>query len=122
MRREGGVPKPWPESAGGAAAAAPLVILSGAEQKYLRAIEASVQVRDLDRLFLRTEAQSQSLLPHAVMVAMQFAAGGALQRLECLNSNALGAAAMNQLCDRDVDLTVRAARPWYLCWFFQPGV
>jgi len=105
------------------AAPSQLVLLSGAEQEYLlRVIEAAVQVRDLGQLFLWTQGQLQSLLPHAVMVAMRFDAGGALQRLECLNSNVIDAAAMTQLCDRDTGLAVRAARHWSATGLGQPAM
>lgn len=107
----------------GAAAPDQLVILSGAEQEYLlRVIEAAVQVRDLGQLFLWTQGQVQALLPHAVMVAMRFDTGGALQRLECLNSNVLDAAAMRQLCDPVAGLAVRAARHWSSAGRDQPAM
>jgi transcriptional regulator EpsA len=100
-----------------------LVVPSGAEQEYLlRVIEAAVQVRDLGQLFLWTQGQLQCLLPHAVMVAMRFDAGGALKRLECLNSNVLDAAAMARLCDRDAGLAVRAARHWSATGLGQPAM
>jgi transcriptional regulator EpsA len=107
------------------AAAAPdqSLILSGADQEcLLRVIEAAVQVRDLSQLFLLTQGQLQSLLPHAVMVAMRFDAGGALQRLECLNSNVLDATAIAHLCDRDAGLAVRAARHWSATGLGQPAM
>jgi transcriptional regulator EpsA len=107
----------------GAAAPDQLLILSGAEQEYLlRVIEAAAQVRDLSQLFLWTQGQLQSLLPHAVMVAMRFDAGGALQRLECLNSNVLDAAAIAHLCDRKAGLAVRAARHWSTTGLGQPAM
>jgi transcriptional regulator EpsA len=107
----------------GATAPDQLVVLSGAEQEYLLCvIEAAVRVRDLGQLFLWTQGQLQSLLPHAVMVAMRFDAGGALQRLECLNSNVLDAAAMAQLCDPDAGLAVRAARHWSATGLGQPAM
>lgn len=107
----------------GAAAPDQLVVLSGAEQEYLlRVIEAAVQVRDLGQLFLWTQGQLQSLLPHAVMVAMRFDADGALQRLECLNSNVLDAAAMTHLCDPEAGLAVRAARHWSATGLGQPSM
>jgi hypothetical protein len=61
-------------------------------------------------------------LPHAVMVAMRFDAGGVLQRLECLNSNVLNAAAIAHLCDRDAGLAVRAARHWSATGLGQPAM
>jgi hypothetical protein len=107
----------------GAAAPDALPILSSAEQEdLLRVIEAAVQVRDLGQLFLWTQGALQSLLPHAVMVAMRFDAGGALQRLECLNSKVLDAAAMAHLCDRDAGLAVRAARHWRATGLGQPAM
>jgi transcriptional regulator EpsA len=107
----------------GAAAPDQLLILSGADQEcLLRVIEAAVQVRDLSQLFLLTQGQLQSLLPHAVMVAMRFDAGGALQRLECLNSNVLDATAIAHLCDRDAGLAVRAARHWSATGLGQPAM
>ena len=61
-----------------------LVILSELEQEYLlRIIESSLQVRDLRQFFLWTQGQLQALLPHEVMVCMQFDQSRALQRLEC---------------------------------------
>jgi transcriptional regulator EpsA len=107
----------------GAAAPDQLLILNGADQEcLLRVIEAAVQVRDLSQLFLLTQGQLQSLLPHAVMVAMRFDAGGALQRLECLNSNVLDATATAHLCDRDAGLAVRAARHWSATGLGQPAM
>lgn len=100
-----------------------LVILSGAEQEYLlRVIEAGVQVRDQGQLFLWTQGQLQALLPHAVMLGMRFDAGGALQRLECLNSNVLDAAAMAHLCDPVGGLAVRVARQWRVAGLEQPAM
>lgn len=100
-----------------------LVILSSTEQEYLLCmIEAAVQVRDLGQFFLWTQGQLQSLLPHAVMVAMRFDAGGALQRLDCFNSNVLDAAAMAQLCDQEAGLAVRAARHWSETGLGQPAM
>jgi transcriptional regulator EpsA len=107
----------------GAAAPDQLVILSDAEQEYLlRVIETAVQVRDLGQLFLWTQGQLQAVLPHAVMVGMRFDAGGALQRLECLNSEVLDAAAMTRLCDPFAGLAVRAARQWTAAGLGQPAM
>jgi len=107
----------------GAAAPDQPVVLSGAEQEYLlRVIEGAVQLRDLSQMFLWAQGQLQSLLPHAAMVAMRFDAGGALQRLECLSDNALDAAALAHLCDRDAGLAVRAARHWGATGLGQPAM
>jgi hypothetical protein len=38
------------------------------------------------QFFLWTQGQLQALLPHQVMVALQFAPSGALRRLECLHA------------------------------------
>jgi len=107
----------------GARAPDQLVILSSTEQEYLLCmIEAAVQVRELGQFFLWTQGQLQSLLPHAVMVSMRYDAGGALQGLECLNSNVLDAAAMAHLCDRGAGLAVRAARHWNETGLGQPAM
>lgn len=107
----------------GAVAPDQLLTLSGVEQEYLlRVIEAAAQVRDLGQLLLWAQGQLQSLLPHAVLVAMRFDAGGALQRLECLHSNVLDAAAIAHLCDQDAGLAVRAARHWSAAGLGQPAM
>ena len=88
-----------------------LVILSKLEQEYLlRIIESSVQVRDLGQFFLWTQGQLQALLPHALMVCMQFDPDGALQRIEALHGSVLDESAMARLCDPDRGLAVRVAR------------
>jgi transcriptional regulator EpsA len=88
-----------------------LVILSTMEQEYLlRIIEASLQVRDLRQLFLWSQGQLQALLPHQLMVCMQFGPDGALERLEALHASAQGDAALARLCDPDTGLAVRLAR------------
>lgn len=107
----------------GAAAPEQSPILGGAEQEdLLRVIEAAVRVRDLRQLFLLTQGALQSLLPHAAMVAMRFDAGGALQRLECLTSKVLDAAAMAHLCGPDAGLAVRLARHWRAAGLGQPAM
>jgi transcriptional regulator EpsA len=88
-----------------------LVILSKLEQEYLlRIIESSLQVRDLRQFFLWSQGQLQALLPHQLMVCMQFAPDGALLRLESLHGSVQGAAALAQLCDPDAGLALRLAR------------
>ena len=107
----------------GAAAPDQSPILGDAEQEdLLRVIETAVQVRDLHQFFLLTQGALQSLLPHAAMVTMRFDAGGALQRLECLSSNLLDAAAMAHLCEPDAGLAVRAARHWRAAGLGQPAM
>jgi len=88
-----------------------LVILSALEQEYLlRIIEASLQVRDPRQFFLWSQGQLQALLPHQLMVCMQFAPDGALQRLEALHGSMLDEAAMTQLCNPEDGLALRLAR------------
>ncbi|MFC0131695.1 helix-turn-helix transcriptional regulator [Massilia eurypsychrophila] len=89
----------------------PVVILSKFEQEYLlRAIEASVQVRDLRQFYLWTQGQLQALLPHQLMLCMQFDGADALVRLECLHAGVLGEAVQRQLCDPADGLALRLAR------------
>lgn len=89
----------------------PVVILSRQEQEYLlRVIESGVRVASPHGFFLWTQGQLQTLLPHRMLVAMQFAPGGALQRLECLHGAVLDTDALARLtCARD-GLAPRIAR------------
>ncbi|MDB5936300.1 MAG: Helix-turn-helix transcriptional regulator [Massilia sp.] len=89
----------------------PVVILSKLEQEYLlRVIEASVQVRDLRQFYLWTQGQLQALLPHQLMLCMQFDGADALVRLECLHAGVLDDAVQRQLCDPFEGLAARLAR------------
>jgi DNA-binding CsgD family transcriptional regulator len=64
-----------------------VVILSAREQEYLLgAIEAAVKVRDTRQFFLWTQGQLQALLPHQLMLCMQFDEVGALLRVEGLGA------------------------------------
>lgn len=88
-----------------------LVILSKTEQEYLlRIIEASVDLRDMRQFFLWSQGQLQALLPHEMMVCMQFGADGALQRIEAVHGGVLDATAMAALCDPERGLAPRLAR------------
>jgi transcriptional regulator EpsA len=88
-----------------------LVILSKIEQEYLlRIIESAVQLRDPRQLFLWSQGQLQALLPHQLMVCMQFDPKGALLRMEALHARVLDEAAMARLCDPDHGLALRVAR------------
>ncbi|WP_377703840.1 LuxR C-terminal-related transcriptional regulator [Pseudoduganella sp. UC29_71] len=96
------------------------VILSKLEQEYLLgAIEASLSVRELRSYFLWSQGQLQALLPHRVMVCMQFGpAGGqrgALLRIECLHGTILDRAVLTQLCEPAQGLAPRLARHAAAC-------
>ena len=92
------------------------VILSKLEQEYLLgAIEASLEVRELRSYFLWTQGQLQALLPHQVMVCMQFGpAGGpdgaSLLRIDCLHGTVLDSAVLAQLSHPTQGLAPRMAR------------
>ena len=87
------------------------VILSKMEQEYLlRIIESSLQVRDLRQFFLWSQGQLQALLPHQLMVCLQFSSQGALQRIEAVHGSVVDEAAMARLCDPHAGLAVRLAR------------
>ncbi|MCS0589365.1 LuxR C-terminal-related transcriptional regulator [Massilia norwichensis] len=89
----------------------PVVILSRQEQEYLlRAIESGLRVASMRQFFLWTQGQLQALLPHQVMVALQFAPSGALRRLECLHATVLAPQAASLLADRRDGLALRIAR------------
>ena len=88
-----------------------VVILSKMEQEYLlRIIESSLQVRDLRQFFLWSQGQLQALLPHQLMVCLQFSSEGTLQRFEALHGGIDGDAALARLCDPHAGLAVRLAR------------
>ena len=89
----------------------PIVILSRQEQEYLlRAIESGLRVASMRQFFLWTQGQLQALLPHQVMVALQFSPSGALRRLECLHATVLPPRAGLLLTDRGDGLALRIAR------------
>lgn len=92
------------------------VILSKREQEYLLgAIETSLKVNELRSYFLWTQGQLQALLPHQVMVCMQFGpagspAGGVLSRIDCLHGTLIDSAVLAQLSDPAAGLATRLAR------------
>ncbi|KQW88648.1 LuxR family transcriptional regulator [Massilia sp. Root418] len=91
------------------------VILSKLEQEYLLgAVDASLSVRELRSYFLWAQGQLQALLPHQVMVCMQFAPvggrHGALSRIECLHGTVLDNDVLAHLADPARGLALRLAR------------
>jgi DNA-binding CsgD family transcriptional regulator len=85
----------------------PVVILRPQEQEYLLcAIESGLRVASPHQFFLWTQGQVQALLPHQVLVCLQFGHGGALTRLECLHGTVLAPGAQQAL----TDLALRIAR------------
>jgi transcriptional regulator EpsA len=88
-----------------------LVILSQLEQEYLvHAIEAALPVRDAGQFFLWTQGQLQALLPHQVLVCLQFGARDEVLHSECLHSRVLDPQLRCRLADRDSGLALRLAR------------
>jgi transcriptional regulator EpsA len=88
-----------------------LVILSNREQEYLlHAIEAALPVQDARQFFLWSQGPLQALLPHQVMVCLQFGAQDELQHVECVHSTVLDAGLRARLTHRDDGLALRLAR------------
>lgn len=88
-----------------------LVILSKLEQEYLlHAIEAALPVQDARQFYLWAQGQLQALLPHQIMVCLQFGAQDELQHAECLHSTVLAPALRQRLSNRDDGLALRLAR------------
>jgi DNA-binding CsgD family transcriptional regulator len=86
------------------------VVPSAREQEYLlRIIEAAHQVRDPAQLFLLAQGQMQALLPHQIMVCLQFDSGGALVRDEVLAASVIDPALRRRLCDGRDGLAVQLA-------------
>lgn len=76
----------------------------------LRIIESSLHVRDLRQLFLWSQGQLQALLPHQLMICMQFGTDGALERMESVHAGVPDAAVLARLCDPHTGLALRLAR------------
>ena len=75
------------------------VILSTLEQEYLlRIIESSMYLREPRQLFLWSQGQLQALLPHRLMVCLQFDPGGALLHTEALHGSLLDPTALARAC------------------------
>lgn len=88
-----------------------LVILSPLEQEYLlRVVEAGARVRDMRQFFLWTQGQLQALLPHQVLLCMEYGPGDALRRVECIHGAVLDDDLLRQLTDPAHGLAVQAAR------------
>lgn len=88
-----------------------LVILSKVEQEYLlHAIEAVLPVRQSRQLCLWTQGQFQALLPHRIMVCLQFGAQDEVQHVECMHSTVLDAGLLARLGDKTDGLALRLAR------------
>lgn len=87
-----------------------VVILSLREQEYLLgAIEAAVRVRDLRQFFLWAQGQLQALLPHQLMLCLQFDGSGRLTRVEPVHGGRLDAATMRALTEGEQSLAARLA-------------
>ena len=87
------------------------VILSKLEQEYLlHIIEAAQQVRNLRQFFLWCQGQLQALLPHQLMVCMQFGPGQALHRVETVHGQLIDDAVLARLCDPQAGLAIQLAR------------
>jgi transcriptional regulator EpsA len=88
-----------------------LVILSKLEQEYLlHAIEAALPVHDARQFFLWTQGQLQAVLPHQIMLCLQFGTQDELQHVECLHSTVLDAVLRERLGNRADGLALRLAQ------------
>ncbi len=87
-----------------------IAILSKLEEEYLmRASEAAIYVRKLRQLFLWTQGQLQGLLPHRVMVCIQFGDNDEVVSIECLDGDLRAPGFMKAMCDGEEGLAVRLA-------------
>jgi transcriptional regulator EpsA len=88
-----------------------LIILSKLEEEYLvRASESAIHVRKLRQFFLWTQGQLQGLLPHQLMVCIQFGDNDEVLNIECLDNQVRDAELTKQLCHRENGLAIRLAR------------
>lgn len=89
----------------------PLIILSKTEQEYLlHAIEAVLPLRHARQFCLWTQGQFQALLPHRIMVCLQFGPQDEVQHVECMHSTVLDAGLLARLGDKSDGLALRLAR------------
>lgn len=89
----------------------PVVILDRLEEEYLVRIgEAFVQVRNSRQFFLWTQGQVQALLPHQLMVCIQFDDTDGVACIEPVDGHARDPACTRQLCHPQHGLAVRLAR------------
>ncbi len=87
------------------------VILTPREQEYLlHALESALHLSELHQLFLWAQGECQALLPHQVMVCMQFGPQDELLRIECLHAHPLDAATLAALCQREHGLAPQLVR------------
>lgn len=87
------------------------VIPTRVEQEYLlAAIESSLHVRDGRSCFLWTQGPLQAVLPHRILVCLQFGMDDQLQHAECLHSSVLDKDATERLTHPCHGLAVRMAR------------
>ena len=88
-----------------------LVILTNFEQEFLlRAIESGLHVHKLRQFFLWTQGQFQALLPHQVMVCIQFGPVDEVLEVECLHSTLMEQKSIERLCNAFDGLVIRMAR------------
>ena len=89
----------------------PLIILSKMEQEYLlHAIEAVLPLRQARQFCLWTQGQFQALLPHRIMVCLQFGPQDEVQHVECMHSTVLDAGLLARLGGKTDGLALRLAR------------
>jgi transcriptional regulator EpsA len=89
----------------------PLVILDRLEEEYLVRIgEAFVQVRNIRQLFLWTQGQMQALLPHHLMVCIQFDETDGVVCVDPVDRHARDPTFTRNLCHPQHGLAVRLAR------------
>lgn len=87
------------------------IILDEREQEYIvRAIETSLQVTRKHQLFLWTQGLFHGLVPHDVLVALQFDESGKTIHIECITSSLLEGETFQRVCDPNMGLAVRIAR------------
>ena len=88
-----------------------MIILDKLEEEYLvRASESSIYVRKMRQFFLWTQGQVQGLLPHHVMVCIQFGDNDELVDIQCVDRLARDSVFVKLLCHPERGLAVRLAR------------
>ena len=88
-----------------------MIILDRLEEEYLiRVSESSIDVRKMRQFFLWTQGQVQGLLPHHVLVCMQFGDNDEIVTIECVDRLARDGAFVALLCHPEDGVAVRLAK------------
>ncbi|NRR31589.1 helix-turn-helix transcriptional regulator [Oxalobacteraceae bacterium] len=94
----------------GTAGAKPVSLTARQQEYLLHALDGALHVRDDFQFLLWSQGQLQALLPHRVLLCLQFSVDGALQHSECLHGAQFPAGLRRRLSDPRDGLALALAR------------